>query len=140
MSYISAALRRLVVERADNCCEYCLLSQEDNFLPFEVDHIISEKHDGESTSENLCLSCSYCNGYKGSDIGSIDRQTGVLTFLFNPRTKAWHDHFRLNANVIEPLTSEGRVTVFLLRLNREERVLEREGLIGLGRYPCSKSE
>lgn len=138
MSYISSALRRQVVERAGNCCEYCLLNQEDNFLPFEVDHIISEKHGGETNSENLCFSCPYCNGYKGSDIGSIDRQTGVLTLLFNPRQQTWLEHFRLNGARIEPLTPEGRVTVFLLRLNREEQVAEREGLIELGRYPCRK--
>lgn len=57
MTYISTELRRFVVERAGNCCEYCLLSQENNFLPFEVDHIISEKHSGETSRDNLCLSC-----------------------------------------------------------------------------------
>jgi len=50
MTYISAALRRLVIERAGNCCEYCLVSQADNFLPFEIDRIIVEKHGGKTTS------------------------------------------------------------------------------------------
>lgn len=61
MTYINAELRRFVLERAENCCEYCLLSQENNFLPFEVDHIVSEKHGGETSKDNLCLSCSTCN-------------------------------------------------------------------------------
>jgi hypothetical protein len=118
VTYIKAALRRLVVKRASNCCEYCLLSQADNFLPFEIDHIISEKHGGKTISNNLCLGCSYCNGFKGSDIGSIDPLTSRYTPLFNPRTQQWSDHFRLNGPIIEPLSPEGRVTVSLLRLNR----------------------
>jgi 5-methylcytosine-specific restriction endonuclease McrA len=88
MTFISAELRRRVVARAGNCCEYCLLNQADIFFRFEVDHIISEKHDGETTIENLCLSCPDCNAFKGSDNGSIDRATGELTFLFNPCIQA----------------------------------------------------
>jgi hypothetical protein len=39
--------------------------------------------------------------------------------------------------VIEALSAEGRVTVFLLKLNTAERIAERALLRGLGRYPCS---
>ena len=138
MSYISATLRQSVLERADNCCEYCLVSQEDNFFPFEVDHIRAEKHGGASVSDNLAWSCSNCNGFKGSDIGSIDPLTDKLTPLFNPRRQVWSDHFRLDRAQIEPLTPEGRVTVFLLRLNRLESIAEREALIILRRYPCNR--
>lgn len=138
MSYVSATLRQSVIDRAGDCCEYCLLSQEDNFLPFEVDHVRAEKHGGATTSENLALSCSNCNGFKGSDIGSIDPQTDNLVPLFNPRRQVWSEHFRLDGAKIEPLTPEGRVTVFLLRLNRPESITEREALITLNRYPCSK--
>lgn len=140
MSYISASLRQSVIERADNCCEYCLLSQEDNFFPFEVDHIRAEKHGGVSASDNLAWSCSNWNGFKGSDIGSIDPLTDKLTPLFNPRLQVWSEHFRLDGARIEPLTPEGRVTVFLLRLNRLEIIAEREALITLNRYPRSKLE
>ena len=85
MTYISATLRQSIVDRAGNCCEYCKLSQADNVLPCEVDHIRAEKHGGASVGENLALSCSNCNGFKGSDIGSIDPLTDTLTPLFNPR-------------------------------------------------------
>ena len=136
MPRISGQLRRLVVERAGNCCEYCRFSQSDNFLPFEVDHIIAEKHRGKDEPNNLCLSCSDCNGYKGSDIGSIDEETDLLTPLFNPRKHIWAEHFQFNGAVIEPLTPEGRVTVFLLQFNDPDRVEERAGLIDLNRYPC----
>jgi hypothetical protein len=140
MSYINPELRRFVADRAGYCCEYCLLSQFDNFLPFEIDHITAEKHRGLTVERNLCLSCSYCNGYKGSDIASLDPQNDQLSRLFNPRTQKWSDHFRLNGAFIEPLTPEGRVTVFLLRMNDEMQVIERAGLIARGRYPCSPTE
>ncbi|MAS32861.1 MAG: HNH endonuclease [Anaerolineaceae bacterium] len=136
MTYIPAALRREVVARAGNCCEYCLLSQEDIFFAFEVDHIVSEKHAGQTTRNNLCLSCPDCNRFKGSDIGSIDRETDIMTALFNPRIQAWDEHFRLANFVIESLTSTGRVTVQVLRLNLPERIQDREFYAETGHYPC----
>ena len=136
MSYISPSLRRFVAERAGNCCEYCLISQDDDVFPFEIDHIIAEKHGGETTSENLCLGCANCNGFKGSDLGSIDHVTDALTPLYHPRRQQWSNHFRLVGNRIEALTPEGRVTTFLLQLNRPSILTERKSLITLGRYPC----
>lgn len=135
MTYISAELRRAVRERANYRCEYCLLHEDDNFLPHEVDHIIAEKHRGETLLENLCLSCFDCNRNKGSDIASIDVETNRLTPLFNPRAERWSDHFRLNEAVIEPHTAIGRVTEYLLAMNNDEQVQKRSDLIELGRYP-----
>jgi hypothetical protein len=136
MAYISSELRRLVLERANGCCEYCLLSADDSYLPHELDHIISEKHGGSTTAENLCLSCFDCNRFKGSDIGSLDKVTESFRSFFNPRQMLWDDHFTLNGAVIEPLTPEGRVTVTLLRLNSDEQIAKRLELIELGNYPC----
>lgn len=135
-SYISAALRRLVIERADGCCEYCLLHERAIFFAFEIDHIIAEKHNGTTVSDNLCLSCPDCNRLKGTDIGSIDRETHTLTPLFNPRTQTWGAHFRLNGVVIEPLSPIGRVTVRLLQMNSVERLQDREIYTRIGVYPC----
>jgi hypothetical protein len=140
MGYVSASLRREVIERAKNCCEYCLVSREDRLWPYEADHIIAEKHGGLSTSTNLCWSCYLCNGYKGSDIGSIDWDgSEQLTALFHPRRQIWSDHFDFNNQTfrIEPLTPEGRVTVFLLKLNSDEHLVSRRLLTQLGRYPCA---
>jgi hypothetical protein len=137
MTYISAELRRLVVERAGKCCEYCLISQEDKTFSFHIDHTIAEKHGGATDISNLCLSCPRCNTAKGSDIASVDSKTGNLTWLFNPRRHVWSDHFQLNGPIIDPLTAEGRVTIFMLKLNQLEQVLERDGLMKIGRYPCS---
>jgi hypothetical protein len=44
----------------------------------QVDHIIAEKHGGQTLAENLALSCSLCNQAKGSDIASIDPDTRGL--------------------------------------------------------------
>jgi HNH endonuclease len=92
----TAELRRQVVERASNCCEYCLLHQDLAASTHQVDHVIAEKHRGQTSLDNLALSCTVCNRRKGSDIGSIDPQTGNLVSLFNPRTQQWVDHFRLD--------------------------------------------
>ena len=55
-TYIPAAMRREVRERAHSCCEYCLLAEDDAYFPHEADHIISVKHRGLSVLENLaCL-------------------------------------------------------------------------------------
>lgn len=135
-SYIPADLRLLVKERASDCCEYCLLPQNANYLSHEADHIISEKHGGETSLQNLCLSCFECNRYKGSDVGSIDPDTGEFISLFNPCKMKWTDHFRLNEGIITPLTPIGRVTVFLLRMNSSKRITKRTGLIEVGQYPC----
>ena len=137
MTYITVALRREVVNRSGGCCEYCRVHQRNRMFPYEIDHIIAEKHGGATVSENLCLSCYLCNGFKGSDIGSVDWVgSGTITFLFNPRQEVWTEHFRLVDAEIEPLTPEGRVTVFLLPLNALERITERELLIEIGQYPC----
>ena len=133
-SSIPARLRRLVIERAGEHCEYCLLHQSDAALfDHEVDHIIAEKHTGQTVDDNLAFACFDCNRYKGSDIASIDPDTGKVTLLFNPRQQVWTDHFALEGPLIIPLTPEGRITVQLLRLNAEQRVRRREGLIELGR-------
>ncbi len=135
MTYIPEALRRTVIDRAKSCCEYCLMPQASKLFTFEVDHIIAEKHRGKTQADNLCLSCLDCNRCKGSDFATFDPDSGDIALLFNPRQDRWTDHFRLNGAEIEPLTPQGRVTVFLLHLNDEARLNERAALIAAGRYP-----
>ena len=99
-AYVPAAMRREVRERANGCCEYCLLAEDDAYFPHEPDHIISIKHRGLSVPENLAWSCFDCNRYKGSDIASLDTISDDLVPLFNPREDSWHEHFRLQAGGI----------------------------------------
>lgn len=122
MTHIPAALRREVIARAGGCCEYCLLSQQDRLFSFEIDHIIAERHRGETVLDNLCLSCPQCNRLKSSDICSLDPETNAITPLFHPRRDAWLEHFVLNGVMIEPLTPEGRVTAYLFEFNHCERI------------------
>ena len=128
-TYIAVSLRRLVIERANNQCEYCLISATLSFFPHELDHVIAEKHEGQTTLENLALTCWRCNRHKGSDLGSFDPTTEDFSFLFNPRTQTWTEHFTQNGNYIEGLTPEGRTTVKLLQFNTKERLAERQRLV-----------
>lgn len=138
MTSISAALRREVVERAQGCCEYCLVHSDDRFLPYHIDHILAEKHGGKSISKNLCYSCYLCNRYKGSDVSSVEwsDDEGEVIPLFHPRKQRWSEHFQLEGAIIAPLTPNARVTIRLLRLNDPERLIERDNLIAINRYPC----
>ena len=132
-SYIPLNLRSQVIERAKELCEYCLIPQSFSFFTHEMDHIIAQKHGGQTISKNLAFSCSLCNKYKGSDIASIDPQTGSITPLFNPRRDIWDNHFEWQASgYIYPLTPKGRATARLLQFNRFDRIEERKLLILLG--------
>ncbi|UKP00992.1 HNH endonuclease [Nostoc sp. UHCC 0870] len=126
LSYIPVALRRLVEERANYKCEYCLLPTKVAFFPHEIDHIIAEKHGGKTDAENLALTCWRCNRHKGTDLGSFDPQTGAFSFLYNPRSQQWSEHFTFSELAIVGLTANGRTTVYLLRMNNEDRIAERQ--------------
>ncbi len=132
--YVSTELRKLVTSRADYLCECCLIAEEDTFLGCEVDHIISLKHEGKTEADILAYACTFCNRYKGSDIASI-HESGKLEHFFNPRIDYWSGHFYLNNGVIIPLTVVGEVTVDIFKFNNAERILEREALGFIGRYP-----
>jgi len=106
-------------------------------IDFQIEHIISEKHGGETTTENLAYACAFCNRYKGSDIASISPTTGQLVRLFNPRTDLWAAHFSISGGLLVPRTKVGEVTVRLLQLNSDARVTERLVLQAVGRYPLS---
>ncbi|MFM7406688.1 MAG: HNH endonuclease [Cuspidothrix sp.] len=121
-SYIPNSVRKMVFERSQGCCEYCLIPEKLVLANHQIDHVIAEKHGGATVLENLALSCSLCNQAKGSDIASIDPDSGDTVRLYNPRKDIWQEHFILNSQsgMIEPLTAIGRVTVQLLRMNRVE--------------------
>lgn len=127
-TYIPAALRRAVEERAKSCCEYCLAPTTLSFFPHEIDHVIPEKHGGKTDGDNLAYTCWRCNRHKGTDLGSFDPQTGEFSFLFNPRTQQWSEHFCFESLQVIGITPFGRTTVKLLQLNSSERLAERQRL------------
>jgi hypothetical protein len=134
---ISRRTRIHVAARADHLCEYCLIAEDDTFFGCEIDHILSVKHGGSSESDNLAYAYAFCNRYKGTDIASVAQTTTLLARIFNPRIDKWSDHFRLENFRIEPVTDIGEVTARLLRLNDHERILERQELSKVGRFPNS---
>ena len=134
MTYVSAPLRRLVRDRARERCEYCLLPDTVSFYPHEIDHVVAEKHDGQTIENNLCLSCWVCNRHKGSNLTSIDLQMGAITPLFHPRQDRWEDHFRLAGAEIEGITPRGRTTARMLHFNDPDQIELRAALIALGQY------
>jgi hypothetical protein len=140
-TYIGAELRRQVIARAEGLCEYCLIHEADTFFGCQVDHIISEKHGGATEAQNLAYACLFCNRHKGSDVGSV-LLDGSFSRFFNPRTDRWTEHFALGADgiTIEPRTEIGAVTARILGFNAEERLLEREALRAVGRYPTGAAE
>ena len=133
-TYISAALRREVETRAKNRCEYCLLHADDAYFAHHVDHVIAEKHGGQTDADNLALSCAECNLHKGSDLASLT-SAGRLVALFNPRRQRWSAHFRIDGGEVVPLTDAGEVTARLLDINNPSRVEIRETLAQLKLYP-----
>lgn len=134
-SYVNAGLRRLVSERAGNVCEYCLIAEKDSFFNHQIEHIISLKHGGPSEPDNLALACVFCNSNKGSDIASISPNSQELVRLYNPRTDRWSEHFHIDGAEIKPLSDIGEATVRILKINADERWLEREVLIARKKYP-----
>jgi HNH endonuclease len=133
-TYVPSALRQTIYQRASGCCEYCLLPEMFVLASHEIDHIIAEKHGGLTNAENLALSCVLCNKLKGSDIASVDPETGNIVPLYNPRQARWLDHFQLSDGQIIPLTPVGRVTIRLLQMNRPDRVEERQLVIEAGMF------
>ncbi|MFZ4816161.1 MAG: HNH endonuclease [Phototrophicaceae bacterium] len=131
--------RRLVWERAGDCCEYCRISQQGRLARFHVDHIMATQHGGTDTDDNLGLACPKCNSYKGSNVAALDPQTGSATRLYHPRQQHWDDHFSINSDAtLSGLTPEGRATIAVLRINSKERVKQRLGELAVGDYPCKK--
>lgn len=84
---IPVALRRLVIERAEGKCEYCLMPQSAGAFEHEPDHIVPIQHGGETKADNLALACLRCNRRKGPNVGSFDPETGALVQFYNPRSQ-----------------------------------------------------
>jgi HNH endonuclease len=132
VTHIPSALRRQVRQRARECCEYCLFPESMAWAFHTIDHIIAEKHGGTTVADNLALACIVCNARKGTDLASIDEQTGSIEPLFHLRRDRWSDHFQLAHGRIEPMSATGRATVRLLRLNTPQRLQERVLLVAIG--------
>jgi len=134
---MNQALLDLIYHRAGGFCEYCHFPAELGWLPFQVDHIIAEKHGGQPEEDNLALSCFYCNSFKGPNIAGID-PNGKLdqaVQLFHPRQQVWAEHFQWQGARLIGLTPSGRATIAVLRMNSAEAIEFREILFESGYEP-----
>jgi hypothetical protein len=92
-------LRSIVLQRASSICEYCLFPAHYAELDFEIDHIIARKHRGETVTDNLALSCIYCNsGLKGTQL--IKETMSCVPFLdISGHFLAWYFTTPLRSSV-----------------------------------------
>ncbi len=132
-----AALRRLVHTRAAGCCEYCRACDTNTGQQMHVEHINPKAGD---SADNLCLACPSCNLSKGAAISAIDRVTGEVVTLFNPRSQQWTEHFEWadGGLYVRGTTAVGRVTVERLRMNQPRVVRARRNWIVAGTHPPSE--
>lgn len=120
---MDAATRKLVRERAENRCEYCLSHQDQSPLAaLQIEHIVPKKHRGTDDPDNLALACIDCNLAKSSNIAGYDPDTSKMTPLFDPRHDRWHDHFEIQGAYILGTSAIGRTTVTVLNMNSEEQI------------------
>jgi hypothetical protein len=132
---ISATLRRQVIDRAGNRCEYCRLAQTGQEATFHIDHVVPVVGGGKTAVENLALACVSCSLRKGGRMLSRDPQTGEHVVLFNPRVESWPTHFRWQGVWIVGTTATGRATVLALSMNRLLALAIREEEAHRGRHP-----
>lgn len=136
-AYISSEKMRVVIERAQNRCEYCQSPAEYATDAFAVDHIRPVSRGGVNELDNLALACTGCNGRKYNKQDAFDPANGELASLYNPRTHSWEEHFCWSDDYVSVvgLTPTGRATVAALQLNRTGVVNMRKVLFLVGRHP-----
>jgi hypothetical protein len=103
----------------------------------EIEHIVPSSRGGRTKAENLALACHGCNNYKQSRIEGIDPVSEESVVLYHLRLMNWYEHFAWSADATLAigLTATGRVTVILLKLNREGVVNLRQVLKMAGQHP-----
>ena len=134
--------RKIVIERAMGCCEYCRSQARFATQSFSVEHIVPKHRGGETVTENLALACQGCNNAKFTKVDARDPISGATAELYHPRKQKWREHFAWNDDftLIVGLTPIGRATVDALHLNRNELVNLRRILYSVSEHPPFESE
>jgi hypothetical protein len=135
MRHVPARLRRLVVQRSGDRCEYCHLSQAGQEATFHIDHVRPVTLGGLTAADNLALACVSCSLRKGGKQTAIDPDTGHEVPIFNPRLDVWPEHFYWEGVRLIGLTSTGRATIQALDLNRALILAIRQEEAAVGRHP-----
>jgi hypothetical protein len=107
-----------------------------------VEHVVPRSRGGETSPDNLALSCQGCNNHKYDKIEARDPVLGDVVALYHPRRDRWRDHFAWSddLNLVVGVSPTGRATVAALRLNREGVVNLRRALLGMGEHPPPDAE
>ena len=105
-----ADLREDVRERAEECCEFCLIPQQYFKMQFCLDRIVPGQHGGLYTLDNLAYACHFCNRKKGPNLSGIDYESGQMVRLYNPRLDSWEECFRVEGQRIVGRSPVGRAT------------------------------
>lgn len=136
---VPVALKRLVVERAQGCCEYCRSQARFAMQSFSTEHVEPRILDGETTLDNLALSCQGCNNHKAAKTSGVDPVSAEIVPLFHPRRHRWADRFVWSEDYarVVGVTPIGRATVDALKLNRQGLVNLRLVLRVAGEHPPS---
>ncbi len=135
--YLTTQEQSDITQRANSRCEYCVSPMDYAAQPFVFEHIIPVSRDGQTSLDNLALSCGGCNGHKYNKIDAVDMVEQVTVPLFHPRQHKWLDHFSWNEDytLMIGVTSTGRATIDLLCLNRTGVVNIRKVLCLVGKHP-----
>lgn len=136
-SRVSVEIRRLVRNYANGCCEYCKSRDDCGSGSFNVEHILPAARSGSNELLNLAWSCSGCNSHKFVKIIGWDAVSEKLVPLFNPRSQQWPDHFYWDETLTQILgkTPTCRATIYELKMNRQQLINLRKGMILLGIHP-----
>lgn len=135
MSAIPAPLRRSVIHRSGNRCEYCGISQVGQVATFHIDHVVPVVAGGQTGTDNLALACVSCSLRKGARQEIKDLESGQTVIIFNPRKLIWKENFCWDGVMVVGLTPTGRATVKALDLNRGTMLAIRGEEEILGRHP-----
>jgi hypothetical protein len=128
-------MRREVVLRACNRCEYCRLSQAGQEATFHVDHVHPIAEGGETALDNLALACVSCSLRKGARRTAFDPTDGLELPVFHPRLQVWAEHFAWRGGRVVGRTPTGRATLALLKMNRAMAIAIRGEERLHGRHP-----
>ena len=126
---MDSRLRSLVRQRAGQRCEYCHIPDRDSELPFHVEHIVANVHQRNDYPSNLAWACPRCNAHKGTNLTTLDPDTGEKVDVFNPRTDAWSNHFRMVNYIIVGTSGIGRGTAALLAMNKPLEIENRREMM-----------
>jgi len=135
MSDIPARLRRLVIQRAADRCEYCGLSQAGQEATFHIDHITPVVVGGATSAANLALACVSCSLRKGARQTAPDPLSQEDIPLYHPRRDTWPEHFLWQDVTVIGKTPIGRATIAALDMNRPLILAIRREELLLGRHP-----